>query len=287
METNETQQETSTTSEATPIETTTDTTSTAKEATDTTTTQSTQEAPENWEYNGDRKTIPKQFANYAKGFDRAWSKKSQTLTELSQKAREYEEFKTSQEFQTFQKLKAEGKIPTGNQEQSVITQDELDAISLGDAKTLESVIERKARQMLETTVNPQLAEFKKEKEQMAIKQRESAATEHIDSFSKQNPDFKELLESPVGEFMIDAARRGLPIDQIYETAKEAETFFAQRSEVKRKADLQKKKDGTVVGKSIPGTPDIVYADDENSAKRLAIELTLKGDKRHVRIKPKK
>ncbi len=63
--------------------------------------------------------------------------------------------------------------------------------------------------------------------------------------------------------------------------------MSERLENQRKATIEKKKAGTVVGKSIPGTPDVVYADDENQAKRLAIELTLKGDKRHVRVKPKK
>ncbi len=240
-----------------------------------------------WEYNGDRKDVPKEFQQYVKGVDRYWSKKSQTLAELGQKAREYEEFRNSSEFKAFQQFKEKpaGTVPS-EAPQPVVTQDEIDAIALGDAATLEKVIERKAKQLLESTVNPKLEAITKLDQQFTLKQKESEAADTIKSFSELNPDFNELLDSPVGEFMIDAARRGMDIESIYKSAKAAEDYFSQKMDAKKKADFEKKKAGTTVGKSIPGTPDIVYADDENSAKRLAIELTLKGDKRHVRIKPK-
>lgn len=289
-ETQVTPQETSvqTNSEATPAQETT--TSTATDV-KTETTQSTQEPgklPENWEYNGDRKAVPKEFQNYVKGIDRYWSKKSQTLAELGQKAKEYEEFRSSEDYKAYQQFITNQKTNTGRTEpqQPLVTQEEIDAIALGDAKTLESVIERKAKQMLEANVKPQLEAFKKEQETLVMQRKEVEAAEVIKSFADLNPDFNELLESPVGEFMIDAARRGMGIEDIYKSAKQAESFFAQKIENQRKAELEKKKAGSVVGKSIPGTSNVVYAEDEASAKRLAIELTLKGDNRQVQVKKK-
>lgn len=239
-----------------------------------------------WEYNGDRKSVPKEFQNYVKGVDRYWSKKSQTLAELGQKAREYEEFKNSPEYKAFQQFKENPSAPGKQDNQPLVTQDEIDAIALGDAATLEKVIERKAKHLLETTVNPKLEAFSKKEQEFTLKQKEIDAAETISSFAQLNPDFNELLESPVGEFMIDAARRGMGIEDIYKSAKAAEDYFSQKVEIKKKADFEKKKNGSVVGKSIPGTPDKVYADDEASAKRLAIELTLRGDKRQVAVRPK-
>jgi len=158
----------------------------------------------------------------------------------------------------------------------LVTQDEIDAISMGDGKTLQSVIERAVNKRLEATVTP-----------IVQQQKEIEAAKTIESFKAVHPDFQELLDSPAGEFMISAASRGASLEQIYKTATDAKAYFQQKGDEQRKADLEAKKAGSTVGRSIAGSPDVVYAETEDQAKRLAIEMTLKGDKRHVRVKTKK
>lgn len=233
--------------------------------------------PESWEYNGDRSAVPEPFKNYAKGFDRAWNKRVQALAERDQKAREYEEFQQSEDWKTFQEFKKSGANKQPSQQQtSLISQDEIDAIALGDGKTLESVIERAVSKRLESSVNP-----------IVQKQKALETAEYISEFTNLHPDFKEMLDSPAGEFMIHAAKTGASLEQIYETGMKARDYYFQQFESKKKADFEAKKNGSVVSKSIPGTPDVVYVDDENAAKRTAIEMTLRGDNRLVQVKPKK
>lgn len=246
-----------TNSEATPAQETT-ATAAASNATP-------QPKEETWEYDGNREKVPEPFKKYATAFDRYVSKKDQALAEANKRIADYE-----------QKLKA---VPASKTEtesaprESIVTQEELDAMLLGDAKTLEKVIERTVQKRLEASVSP-----------IAMKQKELEAAETIKSFTEIHPDFSELLESPAGEFMIDAARRGASLEQIYDTAKKAEAFFNQKAEAARQATREMKKNGSVAGRTVTGTPDIVYADSEDQAKRLAIELTLKGDKRLVQVK---
>lgn len=243
-----------------------DTTTTKTEST-TNTTETTPPKEEAWEYNGNREAVPDQFKKYASGFDRYLSKKDQALAEAKKQIAEYES--------KLKSINPPSKSTDKVEETSLVTQDEIDAIALGDGKTLETVIERAVSKRLEASVGP-----------IAMKQKELEAAETIKSFSDIHPDFQELLDSPAGEFMIDAACRGANLEQIYKTATEAKTYFMQQADTKRKADFEAKKAGSVVGKSITGKSDIVYAENEDQAKRLALELGMKGDNRQVHIKPK-
>ena len=216
-----------------------------------------------WEYKGDRKSVPKEFQSYAKGFDRYVSQKDQALAEANRKIQEYES-----------KL-ASSKQPEKVQE-AAVSQDEMDAIALGDSKTLESVLDRLVEKRFEAKVTP-----------IEKKQKELEAHESIKSFSSAHPDFQELLDSPAGEFMVDAARRGASLEQIYQIASDARDHFTQKAEEKRQANLQAKKAGSVTGKSITGTPDVVYVENADEQRRKALELTMKGDKRQVHIRQKK
>lgn len=238
---------------------------------------------DNWEYDGNRNAVPDSFKKYATGFDRYVSKITQSRSELEKKVREYEE-----KISSFSKSNTE-KSDTGTPtpQAPLVTQEESEAIMLGDTSTLQKVIEREVKRNLETNITPKEEAINQKLNAMDMRQKEIDAAEVIKSFSDVNPDFTELINSPVGNYMIEAARKGMSLEDIYKSAKTVEEHFLTVAETKRKAELEKKKNGTVVGKSVPGTPDIVYANDENHAKRLAIELTLKGDKRHVRIKPKK
>lgn len=275
-------QETSTNSEATPAQ------ETSGSTTEATTQQSTEnqpkmvtiEVPEGYEYDGNRQKVPKPFENYAKSFDRYVSKKDQALADAGKKIQEYES-----KLAEFQKRNNQTEQVTPKQ--PLFTQEEVDAIALGDAKTLEAVIERKAKQLFDTNMAPTLGEVEKLKQDKVLAQKELEAAESIKSFTAVNPDFTELLESPVGDFMIDAAKRGMSIEDIYKSAKQAESYFTERQDSKKRADFEMKKKGSVVGRGTSSNSDTVYADDENSAKRLAIQLAIKGDKRQVQIKPKK
>lgn len=277
------QQETSQISkEVTPAqETTTKTEGTA--ATESGKTETPKE--EAWEYNGDRQAVPKEFQKYATGFDRYVSKKDQAHAEALKKYQDIEKQLNSEEFKAWQATRQNtGKTP--NTPQPLVTQDEMDAIALGDTKTLEDVINRGIQKGLETNVKPQIEELQKEREANVRAKKERDAAEYISDFTNIHPDFKDLLESPAGEFMIEAARRGQDLESIYQSAKKAEEFFIQKEEKRRAADREAKKAGSVVGKSISGTPDVVFAENETEAKRLAISMTLKGDKRQVQIKQK-
>lgn len=265
---------------------------TPAQETNTTTTETTQSTPptdaaaENWEYNGDRKAIPKPFEKYVKGLDRYVSKKDQALAEARKKAEEYDKLVSSD---AYKQMLGNQKPNTGSEalNQPVVTQEEVDAIALGDAKTLEAVIERKAKQLLETNYGPKEQEIKKELQVLTQERRARESAEMVSAFAALHPDFDDLVKSPVGEYMINAVRSGMDLEKVYESAKQIETHYYERFENQRKETFEKKKNGSVVGKSIPGTPDVVFADDENQAKRLAIELTLKGDNRQVQIRKKK
>ncbi len=236
---------------------------------------------DNWEYNGDRNAVPEPFKKYVAALDRYVSKKDQSRIELEKKIKEYE---TKINSTATPKQDTTG---TPTRQAPLVTQEEAEAIMLGDATTLEKVIERGVKTQLESNISPKEAAINEKFAALDMKQKEIEAAEVIKSFTAINPDFTELVNSPVGEYMVEAARKGIGLEDIYKNAKAIEAHFIGVAESRRKAELEKKKNGTVVGKSIPGTPDIVYANDENHAKRLAIELQLKGDKRHVRIKPNK
>lgn len=244
------------------------------------TAQSTPESiPENWEYTGDRKSVPAPFQNYVKGIDRYWSNKSKALAELGQKVKEYEDLRASDEWKSFEQFRQTANkresAPVQPGETVEITQDEMDAIALGDAKTLSAVVERKAKALLESSVTP-----------LAHRQKAIEVAENLKEFTALHPDFVELLESPAGELMIDAAQRGVGLEEIYKRVKEAESYFEQKGGTKRKQAADEKKAGSVVGRSLSGTSDVVYADNEEEAKRLSIALTLKGDKRQVHVRRK-
>lgn len=267
-----TQQETTETiSEVTPAQETTDTTAKATEATPPANTE------ETWEYDGNRQKVPKPFERYAKGFDRYVSRKDQAIAEANKKIQEYEsklkEFQTSKPTATRQE----------EQPQAFVTQDEIDAIALGDAKTLEAVIERKAKALLEANVSP----MKNEMKTLAMERQEREAAATISAFSDMHPDFQELLKSPVGEYMVNAAKQGMDLETIHKNASAIRDHFYNSAEEKRKADIEKKKNGSVVGKSIPGTSEVVYVDNADQQRRMALELEIKGDKRQVHIRPKK
>lgn len=274
------QQETSI-SEAAPAQDTADTTTTTQPTDTSKPERATTKPEDNWEYNGDRNAVPDSFKKYVAGLDRYVSKKDQSRIELEKKIKEYES-KISSLSMTKQETTG-----TPTQPAPLVTQEEAEAIMLGDSVTLQKVIERGVKTQLESNVNPKLEEANKKFASLDMKEKEAEAAEVIRSFSEINPDFMELVKSPVGEYMVEAARKGMGIEDIYKNAKAVQAHFEGVAESKRKAEIEKKKNGTVVGKSIPGTPDVVYAEDENHAKRLAIELNLKGDKRHVRIKQNK
>jgi hypothetical protein len=248
-------------------------------------------APETWEYKGDRKDVPKEFEKFVKGLDRYVSSKDQAIAEARKKAEEYDAFTKSEDFKQFQQFREERKRGAGTgtptQPQPLMTEEEAQAIAVGDAKTLESVIQREVQRKLDESINPKLADAEKKLEAVSLKERQVQSAEMISSFAQVHPDFWDLYDNGLEEYVIGSIKSGRSLEDTYKAAKEIEAKMEQRVEAKRKADFEKKKAGSVAGKSIPGTPDVVFADDEDHAKRLAIELTLKGDKRHVRIKPKK
>lgn len=244
---------------------------------------------ENWEYNGDRKDVPKSFEKYVKGLDRYVSKKDQAAAELRKKAEEYEQLINSDSYKQYQQFIAQPKS-TGSTEQKPesagMTQEESDAILMGDVNVLNKVIAREAKRVIDESVGPQAAAINQKFQAIEQKERQIESAEMIQAFAEVHPDFWDLYDNGLEEYVIHSIKSGRSLEDTYAAAKVIETKLTERLEAKRKADFEKKKAGSVVGKSIPGTPDIVYADNEDQAKRLAIELTLKGDKRHVRIKPK-
>lgn len=223
-----------------------------------------------WEYNGDRKTVPPEFKKYATGFDQYISKKDQALAEANKKIKEYEQRINSSPSKDNQQLPNKG----GNAEE--LSQDELDAIALGDPKAIQKLVDKRVQEAINSTVSP-----------IAHKQRELEAAETIKAFSQINPDFQELLDSPVGLMMLDAASRGHDLETIYKNAKEAEAYFTAKNEAARKKAIEEKKAGSTVKGNVHGSPDVVYAENEDEAKRLAIQMQLKGDKRMVAVQPKK
>lgn len=226
--------------------------------------------PESWEYNGNRKEVPKEFQKYSKGFDQYVSRKDQELAEARKQLEEAQ-----------QKLSSVPKPTQTKESQPLVTQDELDAIALGDGKVLESVINRAVDIKMKSDPN---------REQVAsISQKQSVldARDRINEFAAITPEFKELIESPIGDHIIAAVQRGNSLEKAWEQAKEAMSFMEARSESKRKTNLENKINGSTVKNTVTGKSDTVWVENETEAKRMAIELTLKKDPRKVGIKPKK
>lgn len=266
--------------EATPAQETTNTSA----STDTSKPEgATTQSDDKWEYNGDRNAVPEPFKKYVAALDRYVSTKDQARVELEKKVKEYETKLSSTK--TNEPQPANTGVQTPQEPQ--VTQEEAEAIMLGDAKTLQKVIQREAKHLLETGVKPQETLINEKLSALDMRQKEIDAAEVIKTFTELNPDFNDLLKSPVGSFMVDAARKGMDIESIYKSAKEIEGHFMSVAEQKRKANNDAKKNGSVVGKTISGTPDTVYADNEDHAKRLSIEMTLKGDNRRVQVKDRK
>lgn len=270
------------TAEATPAQdVTSDTKSASVQATPTET------KSETWEYNGDRNAVPKEFQNYVKGLDRYVTKKDQSLAEARRKAEEYDKLVNSEEYKLLQQSRTQN-TSTAAQPQSqgpIVTQDELDAIMLGDVNALQSVIDRRTQAAIEAKAREFEAQLQP-LHQLTAKQREIETAEMVQSFAQLHPDFNELVES-YGDYMESAVRQGMSLEQAYASTKELENKAYAKFEAKHKKLIEEKKNGSVVSTTVTGTPDVVYADNEDQAKRLAIELTLKGDPRQVHIKPKR
>lgn len=277
-------QEASTNSEVTPAQETPTNVETTQSPDTSKPEGATAKTEETWEYNGDRNAVPDPFKKYVSALDRYVSKKDQARVELERKVKEYEaKLASTQRNDTPQASNTGTSTPQAPQ----VTQEEAEAIMLGDAKTLQSVIQREAKHLLEANVNPKEAVINQKLSAMELRQKEIDAAETISAFTSMNPDFTDLINSPVGQYMVDAARQGMDIETIYKNARQIKDHFIGVAETQRKADLEKKRNGSVVGKSISGDPAVVYADDEDQAKRLAIELTLKGDNRQVQVKTRK
>lgn len=226
---------------------------------------------EPWEYNGNRKEVPKEFQKYSKGFDQYVSRKDQELAEVRKQLEE-----------TQKKLSSVPEPTQTTQESKpLVTQDELDAIALGDGKVLEDVINRAVDVKMKSDPNREQVE--------SISQKQSVldARDRINEFAAITPEFKEVIESPIGDHIIAAVQRGASLEKAWEQAKEAMGFMEARSESKRKANLENKINGSTVKNTVTGKSDTVWVENETEAKRMAIELTLKKDPRKVGIKPKK
>lgn len=270
-------------SEATPALEATSTESTSQPTESGKPEKATTEQTDGWEYNGDRNAVPEPFKKYVAGLDRYVSKKDQARAELEKQVKNYES-KLASFNSTDVKPSNTGAAPV---ESLSVTQEESEAIMLGDATVLQKVIQREVQRHLKADVDPKTTEIREQLSQLTLKQKEIDAAETIKAFTDINPDFDELLKSPVGDYMVNAARNGMDLETIYKNAKAVESHFANAAEARRKSDMEKKKNGSVVGKSVTGDPAILYAENEEQAKRLAIELTLKGDKRQVQIKDRK
>lgn len=241
------------------------------------------EIPENWEYNGDRKSVPKPLEKYVKNLDRYVSQKDQTLAETKKRLEEVESVINSDSFKQYQEYVKNSSQQKQNE--PLFTQDEMDAISLGDANTFQKVLDRAVERKLE--LDPNRSSLEQTVRSLSERDKLIQTKEQIQSFSQEHPDFKEMVESPIGDYMIAAAKQGIGLEQIYENAKAIESYMNERVEKTRKANLEAKAKGSSVKSTVTGTTDVVWADNDNDARRLAIELQLKGDPRQVRIKPKK
>ncbi len=241
--------------------------------------------PDGYEFNGDRNSVPEPLKKHVAGIDRYWTKKQQAFAEQEKKAREYEQLTSSPEFKAFQQFQATGAkaLPTGSEEPSgvEVTQEEMDAIALGDQKTLKAVIDRQVKAALDPHTGP----IKEQLNGMAEKQKQIETTEMIKAFAEAKPDFWNMWDT-YEPHMKAAIQTGMPLEQAYEAFKEIESKADERAAKRYKESIEAKKQGSVASSTTTGTPDVVYAENENDAKRLAIQLTLAKDPRQVQIRKK-
>jgi hypothetical protein len=241
------------------------------------------EIPEGYEYNGDRNSVPEPLKKHVAGIDRYWTKKSQAFAETEKKAREHEALVNSPEYKAFQQFKATGAKPANPEPvtttQEDVTDEEMDAIALGDKTVLKSVIARG----IKAALDPATGALKQQVDGMAAKQKEVETAEMIKAFSEAKPDFWNIWDSYEPHMKL-ALEQGMPLEKAYEAFKDIEAKADTRADERYKAQIEAKKQGSAAASTITGTPDVVYAEDENDAKRIAIQLTLKGDKRQVQIK---
>lgn len=251
------------------------------------TTQSTSDVSKDWVYNGDRKSVPDPFKNYVAGIDRYWTQKSQAFAEYEKKAKEYDGFVSSDDYKAFQQFKAGNQKPTGQNittqhDELSVSNDEMEAIMLGDANALKNVVVRQAKALLAEKEK----EFQDKLEPLAQKQKEIDASEMVKQFSTLHPDFWELYEGGHNDFILASLRSGMPLEEAYKRVKDYEAKIEGRVEAKYKKVIEDKKKGTTNSGTTTGTPDVVFATDETHARRLAIELAIKNDPRKVQIQTK-
>lgn len=247
-------------------------TTTTSEATASPETKAETAQPEDkWEYNGDRKAVPDPFKKYVKGLDQWFTKHTQDTAEARKKAQMYDELIQSG------RLNQNAVAPTkDNPNPGIISQQEWDAAMLsGDVNAVNSLITK----ALEKTVLPKAQELEKKLGQMD-------ASQQIEAFSKLHPDFEELLDAGFDDYMIAEARSGKSLPEIYQKVKQVENNIANREKERQQKIIQEKKEGTVVGKTTAGTPDVVWVENEKESRRVSLELAMKSDPRSVRIKKK-
>lgn len=241
--------------------------------------------PENWEYTGDRNAVPKPLQNYVKGLDRYWTKRSQAFADAERKAKEYDQWVNSDGYKQYQQFMAQQQSPTGfSQPQApqapMVTQEEADAILSGDTKVLESVIARS----VEAKVAEKERAYQAQIAPIAMKQKELETGEMVKSFAELHPDFWELYDAGYEDYLLTSIKNGAPLEVAYSNVKKMEQAALARAEEKHKKIIEEKRNGSVVGKTVTGTPDVVYAKDANEAMRLRVQMAMKGDPRQVQIK---
>lgn len=232
--------------------------------------------PKDWKYNGDRQNAPEPLQPYIKDLDRYVQGKQQELADVKKNMQELEQKLSAPQVNQLKDL-ASGEQQTAT-EDTIYTQDEADAIALGDLSVLDKVVRRAA----ESTVTKVLSE--KEKQAKVNSQMAQKLDEDLNTFMKVNPEFKQLLDSPIGEHMIEAARKGLPLEEIYSKAQEVKSYVIQQQEEAAKAKLKHKANGSTVKSTTTGTPDIVWVENDQEARRMSLELAFKNDPRQVKIK---
>jgi hypothetical protein len=242
------------------------------------------QVPADYEFNGDRNSVPEPLKKHVAGIDRYLTKKQQAFADTEKKAREYEAILNSPEFKAFQQFKATGaKAPnsTGSEITDGLeaTQEEMDAIALGDQKTFKAVIDRQVKAALDPHTGP----LKEQLNGLAAKQKEAETTEMIKAFAEVHTDFWPLFDQ-YETHMTAALKTGMNLEDAYKAFKDIEAKADERADKRYRESIEAKKKGSVAASTTTGTPDVVYAKDENEAKRLAIQMTLKGDPRGVEIR---
>ena len=232
-------------------------------------------------WNGNVEELPANMQERGKSMLRYMHKVTQEAAQVKQQAQAYNELINSPAFQEYvQRQQNPGQQQV--QQLPVSEEDIRDAVLEADPKKLNDVLSR----YVANTVNPIATQALNRIQQLEHRLTVSQHEREIDAFAQQHPDFYEIPQEIMRSAFSSIGPTGTIVDA-YNKAKDIEKQLYLKATKTINKQVEEKKQAVTASPSTSVNPNVIYADNQAEANRIAYENAVLGKRVDVRVKPKK